>query len=111
LSNGVLLLQDNAPVHKLHVAMAAAYECGFKLLRHPPYSPDLAPSDYFLFSNLKSKLQGRQFLHNLEVITAVETYFKDKSLEFFFRGLEKLEDRYNRCVLSKSEYFKEKKVH
>ena len=35
-------LQYNAPAHTSQVAMAAATECGFEVLRHPPYSP--APS-------------------------------------------------------------------
>ena len=33
--------------------MAAVHDCGFELVEHPPYSPDLAPSDYFLFFNMK----------------------------------------------------------
>ena len=43
LIRGVLLLQDNAPAHTSQVAMAAATECGFKVLPYPPYSLDLAP--------------------------------------------------------------------
>ena len=38
LTRGVLLLQDNAPVHTSEVAMAAATKCSFKVLLHPPYS-------------------------------------------------------------------------
>ena len=49
LAAGVLLLHDNAPVHKSRVAQAVFRECKFKQLNHPPYSPDLAPSDYYLF--------------------------------------------------------------
>ena len=49
LAAGVLLLHDNAPVHKSRVAQAAIRECKFEQLNHPPYSPDLAPSDYYLF--------------------------------------------------------------
>ena len=45
LTRDVLLLQDNAPAHTSQVAMAAATECGFEVLPHPPYSPDLAISD------------------------------------------------------------------
>ena len=43
LAAGVLLLHDNAPVHKSRVAQVAIHECKFKQLNHPPYSPDLAP--------------------------------------------------------------------
>lgn len=45
VTRGVLLLHDNAPVHRSHVAQAAIRECGFEQLDHPPYSPDLASSD------------------------------------------------------------------
>ena len=55
LSCGVCLLHDNAPVHTAAVAKAAVKECGFKEIEHPPYSPDLVPSDYYLFSKLKKK--------------------------------------------------------
>ena len=47
LTHSVLLLQDNAPAHTSQVAMTAATECGFEILPHPPYSPDLAPSDFY----------------------------------------------------------------
>ena len=35
--------------------MAAVHDCGFELVDHPPYSPDLAPSYYFLFPNIMKK--------------------------------------------------------
>ena len=43
LAAGVLLLHDNAPVHKSSVAQAAIRECKFEQLNHPPYSPEMAP--------------------------------------------------------------------
>ena len=49
LNVGETPLHVNAPVHKPRVAQAAICECKFKLLNHPPYSPDLALSDYYLF--------------------------------------------------------------
>ena len=56
MTKRVLFRLDNAPAHKSVVAMAAVCDCGFELVDHPPYSPDLAPpSDYFLFSNMKKQ--------------------------------------------------------
>ena len=52
LTARVLWMPDNAPVHTAHVAVAEAVKCGFELLQHPPYSPDLAPSDFYLFPKL-----------------------------------------------------------
>ena len=60
LSHGVLLLHDNAPVHRANVAQAALREAGFEELPHPPYSPDLAPSDFYLFRYLKASLEGKK---------------------------------------------------
>ncbi|GFU83780.1 histone-lysine N-methyltransferase SETMAR [Trichonephila clavipes] len=47
----ILLYQDNAPSHASAVAMAKIHELRFKLLDHPPYLPDLAPSDFFCSPN------------------------------------------------------------
>ena len=49
----VLFHQDNAPCHKSLAIMAKLNKLSFELLPHPPYSPDLAPSDYYLFADLK----------------------------------------------------------
>jgi histone-lysine N-methyltransferase SETMAR len=55
---------DNAPVHtaaKVTDWMAAR---GIKLIEHPPYSPDLAPADYFLFPRVKRELVGLTLTQN-----------------------------------------------
>jgi hypothetical protein len=41
--------------------------------RHPPYYPDLAPSDFFLFGYLQAKLQGMEFLSHLKLLEAIHT--------------------------------------
>ena len=56
LSKGVLLQQDNARVHTCKVAMDGVERNGYELIPHPAYSPDLAPSDFFLFPNLKKRI-------------------------------------------------------
>jgi len=61
LTRGVWLLHDNAPIYKSMITREAVGDCGFVELDHPAYSPDLAPSDYFLFYNLKSHLCGARY--------------------------------------------------
>lgn len=97
LSQGVLFLQDNAPAHTARVTLQKIHDLGFQLVDHPPYSPDLAPSDYHLFPHLKRHLKGRQFGSDEEVIDAAETWFADQPKDFFSQGLMKLRDR---CVKS-----------
>jgi len=63
---------------------------------HPPYSPDLAASDYHLFPGLKKQLKGRHFSSGPEVIAAAETWLDGQPSDFFFFGvacLQKLEQR------------------
>jgi hypothetical protein len=55
--------------------MAAATDCGYEILPFTPYSPDLAPSDFYLFPKLKTKLHGRRFGSNEGVIEAVNEFF------------------------------------
>ena len=78
----VLFHQDNAPCHKFMKWMVKLNELSFELLPHPPYSPDLGPSNYWLFADSKKMLQGKRFCSNEEVIAETETYFesKDESL-------------------------------
>ena len=83
---GVLLLHDNAPVHMYAKSQATIRQRGFQQLNHPPYSPDLAPSDYFLFRVMKKILRGKRFSGDEEVKEAVTTWFEEQSKHFFFQG-------------------------
>jgi hypothetical protein len=47
---------------------------GFQYLDHPPYSPDLAPSDYHLFLGPKKQLKGRHFSSDPEAIPTAESW-------------------------------------
>ncbi len=46
------LLHDNAAPHTAKVTKETLEALGFRVLPHPPYSPDLAPSDFHLFRSL-----------------------------------------------------------
>ena len=68
------------------VAQAAIRECKFEQLNHPPYSPDLAPSDYYLFQNLKSHLRGTRFRDDDELKAAAEAWFEDQMTTFISKA-------------------------
>jgi len=67
ITKGVLFLQDNARAHTAHHTMCTLQLLGWEILPHPPYSPDLAPSDFHLFGPLKEFLGGQQFSTDDEV--------------------------------------------
>ena len=50
----VLILYENAPAHRALAIQKKLVYLGFQYLDHPPYSPDLAPSQYYLFPGLKN---------------------------------------------------------
>ena len=55
--------------------MTTVDDCGFELTDHPPYSPDLASTDFRLFPNLNKYLVSVQFTTDHAVMIAVETHF------------------------------------
>ena len=55
------LLHDNAPSHNATIVKQFLAQRKMTVLDHPPYSPDLAPANYFLFRKVKSHLKGRLF--------------------------------------------------
>ena len=83
----VLFHQDNAPCHKSITMMVKLHELHFELLLHPPNSPDLAASDYWLFADLKRMLQGKRFGSNEEVISEIGAYFEAKDKSFYKKAL------------------------
>ena len=54
---------------------------------------DLAPSDYYLFADIKRFLQGKRFGSNEEVIAETEAYFEVKDKSFYKKCIEILEKR------------------
>lgn len=100
----VLFHHDNAPAHSSAISTAKLVELRYELLPHPPYSPDLAPSDFFLFPNLKKWLGGKRFSSNSEIITATNAYFEEFEKSYFLEGLKKLEHRWKKCIIMKGDY-------
>ena len=103
----VLFHQDNAPCHKLTATMAKLHELHVELLPHPSYSPDLGPSDYWLFADFKRTLQGKRFGSNEEVISETESYFEAKDKSFYKKGIELLQKHWNQCITLEENYVDE----
>jgi histone-lysine N-methyltransferase SETMAR len=79
---------------------------GWEQFDHPPYSPELAPSDFLMFLHLKTFLGGRRFHDNNKVKEAVNTWFASQAASFYDAGIQKLVPRYDRCLNSGANYVK-----
>ena len=101
---GVILLQDNARPHTAAKTLAKIEDLGWKLLTHPPYSPDLAPSDFHLFGPLKESMKGIHFQTDEKVKAAVSNWLRTQSTEFYAKGIDNLISRWNKCVAKEGDY-------
>ena len=110
LSKGILLQQDNARVHTCKVAMNAVERNGYELIPHPAYSPDLAPSDFFLFPKLKKKDIRWLHFRSDEVVTAIEEWVNGKDPDFFSSGLMALEHCWSKCITREGNYIEKEEV-
>ena len=76
------------------------------LLPYPPYSPDLAPSDFFLFPELKMKLKGRRFQTLEEIQAESEGVLMNTLREYDFQECFKnWQRRWGRCQASAGDCF------
>jgi histone-lysine N-methyltransferase SETMAR len=87
---GLFFLHDNAPAHRALATQKKLAYLGFQVLDHPPYSLDLAPSDYHLFPGLKKQLKFRHFSSDTKFIAAAETWLEGQSSECCFEWLAKV---------------------
>jgi histone-lysine N-methyltransferase SETMAR len=79
-------------------------QLGFELLPHPPNSPNLAPSDYHIFGPLKETLCGHKSGSHGHVQQAVQTWLCEQLKNFFFEGMKKLVERYQKCIIVQGDY-------
>ena len=93
--------QDNAPVHSSILVTDYLTKMGMKTVPHPPYCPDLAPCDFWLFP----KLRGCRY-ETIEEIK--ETLTKDidtLTQEDFHGAFQKLLERYSKCIVAGGDYW------
>jgi histone-lysine N-methyltransferase SETMAR len=77
--NQVVFLQNNAKPHTALLTRAKLDELGWEVLSHPPYSPDLAPSDYHLFRSMEHFLRGREFEVSTRLKLLAKSFLTRKS--------------------------------
>ena len=105
VTKGVLFLHDNAPAHRALASQKRLAYLGFQCLDHPPYSPDLAPSNYRLFPWLKKTIEGSPFFVRRgghycrgDLVGRTISWF------FFLSGLQRLEQGAKKCIEFCGEY-------
>lgn len=101
---GVLFHQDNARPHVSAQTMRKISELKWELIAHPPYSPDLAPSDFHLFRSLQNFLQSKNYRTEEQVKNGVEGFMRSQPRKFFENGIKKLVGRWEQVISNRGEY-------
>ncbi len=94
---------DNASSHTS--APTLAFFEDIDLLAHPPYSPDLAPCDYFLFPRLKSQLATLQIRNLEELKHAVHRELNKIPSEDFCAAIRQMPLRWMKVQEANGSYF------
>jgi hypothetical protein len=87
LTSGVVLLHDNTHLHTSARIWILLEHFNWELFDNPPYSPDLTPSDYHLFTYLKNWLGSQHFSNNWKLMEGVKTWLSSQAADFFDTGI------------------------
>ncbi|UYV76189.1 hypothetical protein LAZ67_13002976 [Cordylochernes scorpioides] len=100
-----ILHHDNARPHTAHLVTSFLAKNGTEILPQPPYSPDIAPNDFFLFPKLKAVLKGRHFDTREDIIEKSLLAFKSIPKEAYKNCFDNWEKRWRWCVEARGDYF------
>ena len=104
-ANARALHHDSAPAHTALSIGQFLAERNIATLEHPPYSPDLAPCDFFLFPKIKSVLKGTHFSDIDSIKKAVMTELKKIPENAFQECFESWKKRMHKCLQVEGDYF------
>lgn len=101
----IILHHDNASSHTSRETKAYLDTQKIELMGHPPYSPDLAPNDFYLFPTIKDKLRGQRFATPEEAVEAFKNHVLGLSSSDWQKCFDKWFERMQKCIDHKGKYF------
>lgn len=107
IKDAIKLHHDNAPSHTAFIVANYLVRSNTPVVPQPPYSPDLAPCDFFLFPRLKRELKGKHWESVENIQKHVTRILKDIPVEEFQHAFQAWQTRLRKCIDSGGEYFEE----
>ncbi|GFV48121.1 histone-lysine N-methyltransferase SETMAR [Trichonephila clavipes] len=77
---------------------------GWEVLPHPPYSPDIAPMDFYSFRSMQHFFTNKKFQNLDDMKNAISRYFTEKPIDFYRSGIENLHSRWQKAVANEDDY-------
>ena len=99
-----MLHNDNAPAHASLLIRSYLAKHQISFVPHPPYSPDLAPADFFLFPKLKTNLKGHSFQTIEEIQENAIRELRAIKESAFQETFQQWKKHWERCIASRGDY-------
>jgi len=99
------LLHDNVRPYVAKATQDHIFALSWELLPHAAYSPDMWPSDYYLFRLLQHHLANTHFVRFEEIRKCIDDFIALKPVNFYRQGIRKLPERWQKIVDANGEYF------
>ena len=104
ISTGVIFHHDNTSAHISYHVLSTIRNLRYELLRHPPYSPDLAPSDYYLFPLLKEYFKARRYEDRSALASSIHQCLNGLSEDDFTAAIQQLPEPWRKCISVDGRY-------
>ena len=105
------LHHDNAPAHTALLVRKFLAKNNTLMTPQPPYSPELAPCDFFLFLKLKRPMKGRRYATIEEIKAASKEELNKITKNDFLKCFEDWKKRWHKCIISDEDYFVRDKIN
>jgi len=99
-----VLFHHNTPPHRAACVHQFFDDNNFEVVPHAPYSPDLAPSDFWLFPTLKDTLRGCTFSSRSTLATAIFQWSQRTPKGEFVAAMQSWRQRCKKCVCLQGDY-------
>jgi hypothetical protein len=111
VENSWILHHDNAPAHTSMLIRNYLAKHSTNMAPQAPYSPDMAPCDFFLFPKLKLPLRGKRF-ETLEAVKENATKeLKAIPISAYEKCFKDWLKRWHMCIASNGDYFEGDKIN
>ena len=97
-ANSFILHHDNAPRHTSLLVWKFPSNKNITVCPNPPYSPDLAPSDFWLSPKVKMTVKGKRFESIQDIEAATTAQLKTLMKEDFQNCIRKWQEQWDKCV-------------
>ncbi|CAF0990645.1 unnamed protein product, partial [Didymodactylos carnosus] len=106
---GLILRDNNARPHRTGIVSEFLAENRVEPYPNSPYSPDLSPCDFFLFSKHKNQLRGIQFNDDNAMLNELEQAIDSLTKDDFKNCFDDWFIRMHKCIDADGQYFE--KLH